>query len=73
MRPLLLRALVRLRDVVSELEQTGTEPPGDDSDLVFALGKPSSALAETLVGDELELLEVSDRPDGMASARDTAA
>src|SRR5262245_53930809 len=56
-RPLLLRALARLRQVLTTAAITGIEPPGDDHDLMAA-EKPLP-LSDILARARDRLLEIS--------------
>lgn len=59
-RPLILRGLMRLRDIVRAVSHAGVEPPGDDSDLTAAAayGRAPS-LADTLAQARDRLLEIA--------------
>lgn len=58
--PLLLRALMRLRDILSDLAETGAEPAGDDSDLISAAEKNRlPTLSDTLAFARERLLQIA--------------
>jgi len=58
--PMALRALMRLRDVLAELSESGREPAGDDADLVAAATQTlPPSIAETLAQAHARLLEIS--------------
>lgn len=71
-----LAAIDRIKDIVAELEQTGAEPAGDDSDLISELeaiaaaaGKPRPAAeAESRAGPQTE-----SAPQPLATAAKAAA
>lgn len=59
-RPFLLRAIMRIRDVLIALEAQGAEPRGNDADLVSAAEQDRlPSLADTLAHARDRLLEIS--------------
>lgn len=59
-RALLLRALLRLRDILAAIDQAGFEPPGDDGDLIAAGAMDRlPSLADMLTSARDRLMEIS--------------
>lgn len=59
-RPFLIRALMRLRDMLDALARSGAEPPGDDGDILSAVERDRlPSLADTLALARDRLLEIA--------------